>query len=151
MTFVLTRRAKKRAVLLARKALGDYLVENPATFCPFIVKGLLRNLREAVKLLDDSVENKMAQIKLTRVIAIWLTRSKRMTSLQRIFKLLSKEQRQEIKETRTTFALVEAGLYRSPIDPIPTVDLDRLMETLRSTETKLELIQDSDALPLPAP
>ena len=151
MAFVLTKRAKKRAVWVARNALADYLRDNPASFCPFIVKGLLRNLREAVKLLDENTPNRDAQLKLSRVIAIWLTRSKRMTSLQRIFKLLSKEQRKQIKEMPTTFALVEAGLYRAPVDPIPDVDLQRLMLVQNSAETKIENLDLDEPLPLPAP
>ena len=119
MPFELTANAKKRALKVAREHLFRYLSDNPATFCPFVTKILVRNVRDCIKQLDDSTENKENLLKLSRITAVWLTRAKRVDSLKRLVKLLARDQRASLRETKLSLLHWEAGLHVSPAHPVP--------------------------------
>lgn len=134
MPFTLSRNARRRALKVTRENLFNYLMLNPATFCPFIVKNLLHNVREAIKQLDDSTENKAELLKMSRVAAVWLTRAKRFESLRRLIKLLSREQRALLRETKLSLTHWEAGLHVSPCHPLP----EGLQQAIAAEQVKLE-------------
>ena len=126
MPFVVSEAARIRALSIARANLCSYLKENVASFCPFTTKLLIKSVREALKALEGHVENKNRLLRIAHTTNIWLTRSKRFKSLNRIIKLLNKRQRSEIRNCTTSVTLIEASLNQSPQDPIEMADYNLL-------------------------
>ena len=128
MPFVVSQNAKLRALSIARANLFNYLKENVASFCPFTTKLLIRSIRDALKSLDENIENRSRLLRIAQTTNIWLTRSKRFKSLNRAIKLLNKRQRSEIRNCTTSITMIEASLNHSPQEPIAIADYNLLPE-----------------------
>ena len=146
--------ARLEALSYTRQQLYNYLAVSTAFFCPQLAAMLVANMRVALKnvveMSDNSAQGEVRTshakrlLKQTQITARFMTRSKRAVSFGRMVKLLTPEQRAEIKRINVSLAEVAISWKTSPKRPLSRNDIEKLLEDDQEEGTDSQLALTSN-------
>ena len=139
-----------------RQALGSYLAQHAADFSHKIRVPLVRNLRMAIK---ESLQEKMKTyaegneldrglareqleeaLHITRGANVAARRATRAKTIQRLFKILDRTNRGHLRRMKLTYAEINFGLNKTPLEGNPELCLKNHIKTHNLQGTELEAI-----------